>query len=293
MNPCLRLVVIGLAFLAASGARSAVVAAQNSPPYSATAAVLTSPDSAAAAVLTPPDSAAAAVLTPPDSATATAPEWQYEFTPYLWLIGLDGTLTIGPREEEFTASFSDLFAKLRLGLMGVFEARRGQWGLIADGMYFDLGETAAGPGPGGGTIEAGVTEQLYSAAGFWRALDRPAVTLDLIVGARYGRIAADFSIAGGPRDGESRSGSRYWVDAIAGGRAAYRIAPRWRAAGYLEAGAGGSDFTWQALGAVDFQLTNSLAARGGYRYLSIDGGTDRFDCDLAMGGFLLGLGIGF
>jgi opacity protein-like surface antigen len=260
VNTCQRLVVIGLVIVTASVARSAVAAAGSSPP---------------------------------DSTQAPAGEWQFRFTPYLWLIGIEGSVSIGRREEEFAASFSDLFAALELGLMGMFEARRGRWGLIADGMYFDLGPSAPNTGPAGGTITAGIVEQLYSAGGLLRVLDRSGATVDLIAGARYANIDIELVARGGADDGQSRSSRQEWVDAIVGGRGTYPFARRWSAAGYLEAGAGGSDFTWQAQAGADFQLTRSLSARGGYRYLSINSGSGSVDIDLGMGGFVLGLGIAF
>ncbi len=280
MNPCRRLVVIGLAFLAASGAQSPAAAAHGA-------------QSAVAVAQNAPPAAAAAQSAPPDSAAAPAPEWQFEFTPYLWLIGLDGSVSIGSREEEFSVSFSDLFAALELGLMGAFEARRGRWGLIADGMYFDLGPAAPNTGPAGGTLAVEIVEQLYMAGGLVRVLDRSGATVDLIVGARYVNLAVELAARGGLLDGVSRSGRQEWVDAVVGGRGNYPFTRRWSAIVNLEVGTGGSDFTWHALAGADFKVTKSLIARGGYRYLSIDSGSGSVDFDLGMGGFVLGLGIPF
>lgn len=280
MNSGLRSIAIGLAFLVASGAQSPVAVAQST-------------QSAVAVAQNAPPVVAAAQNAPPDSATTRAPEWQCEFTPYLWLIGLDGSVSIGPREEEFSVSFSDLFAALELGLMGAFEARRGRWGLIADGMYFDLGPAAPNTGPAGGTFAVEIVEQLYMAGGLVRVLDRSGATVDLSAGVRYVNIEAELAARGGLLDGVSRSGRQEWVDAVVGARGNYPFARRWSAIVNLEAGAGGSDFTWHALAGADFKMTKSLSARGGYRYLSIDSGSERVDFDLGMGGFILGLGIAF
>src|SRR5262249_61375203 len=64
-------------------------------------------------------------------AAAQNTPFKYQFTPYFWLSGLDGTVGARNRTAEVDASFSDIIDHLDFGLMGAFDPRVGQWPLPA------------------------------------------------------------------------------------------------------------------------------------------------------------------
>src|SRR5262245_16531506 len=75
--------------------------------------------------------------------TTSADAWQFEITPYAWLVGLKGTSQIGnfpPTSTDMSAS--DVIDHLDFALFGLFEARKGRWGLLFDGMYSKLSGAA-------------------------------------------------------------------------------------------------------------------------------------------------------
>ena len=99
----------------------------------------------------------AAVKEPPlqegvaDSVNASAvdgdDEWTYVIAPYFWLLGVDGTASIGPVEADIDESFSDLLDKISYVIETRFEAWKGKWGYTIDLTYGQLEEEADfGPG---------------------------------------------------------------------------------------------------------------------------------------------------
>jgi hypothetical protein len=98
-----------------------------------------------------------------------------------------------------------------------------------------------------------------------------------------------------PGTGNNASGDEAWVDAFGGMRFRIGADEGPGVFGRFDAGAGGSDATWNALVGLDWRIGGWLAFTGGYRWLSIDyssgSGNDRVVYDiLALGPFL---GISF
>jgi hypothetical protein len=231
--------------------------------------------------------------------------WSFEATPYLWAAGLDGDVQAGalPR-TSIDIGFDDIFDNLDFAAMGTFEARHGRWGFLVDAMYIKVSASATarrtGPGPIGATLTATahvkVEQTLFTAAAAYRLAQGPTA-FDLLGGLRYSKVDVDgeigaslFALAGTVK----RSGKKEWVDPIVGFRARHRIADRWALAGYADIGGFGvsSDLTWQVIAGIDYEISKTFSAKGGYRILKVD--YDRGAVyDMKTSGVYLGLGIRF
>jgi opacity protein-like surface antigen len=90
----------------------------------------------------------------------------------------------------------------------------------------------------------------------------------LLAGARYWYIKAGVAV---PPVLDIQSTSSF-VDPIVGVRWHYDIAPRWSVLAYGDVGGFGigSDTTWQMMGAVNYQVKDTMYLSLGYRYLSVD-----------------------
>jgi hypothetical protein len=64
--------------------------------------------------------------------------WAFQLTPYLWMTGFNGILKIRNQTVPVSASFSDIFERLNFGFMGVFDTRKGRFGLLLDTLYTNL-----------------------------------------------------------------------------------------------------------------------------------------------------------
>ncbi len=235
------------------------------------------------------------------------PGWNYELTPYLWLAGMKGDVQAGRLPKtSVDMSFSDVFKVLDFAAMATLEVRKQRWGWLFDAIYIKVSDSASssttGPLGVARSANADVTlkETLLGAAAAYRVSDGPTL-VDLIGGVRYTRIDASATIGASlfAPDGQSvagttsRSGDKSWADAHLGVRVQQPVAERWTLVGYLDAGGGEHDYTWQALAGASYQFSKSLSGKFGYRYLKVDYRKDDFVYDLATKGAYLGVGIAF
>ncbi len=117
--------------------------------------------------------------------------------------------------------------------------------------------------------------------------------VDAFAGLRAWSAETDVSLSGLVTG--SRSSSETWVDPILAARLRSRLAGDLYLNAYADVGGfeAGSDFTWQVYGGLGYQFTDWFRAQFGYRYLDVDYDKDGFIFDVAMQGWLLGLGFRF
>ena len=84
--------------------------------------------------------AAVALLAAAGVVQAAEEGWSFKITPYLWAMGIDGDVGIGPVSVPMDVKFTDAVEDLELGAMLSAEARNGAWGILVDGAYLKLSE---------------------------------------------------------------------------------------------------------------------------------------------------------
>jgi len=236
----------------------------------------------------------------------TSDKWEFEIAPYLFASGLNGTVGMRGVEADVDMSFGDIWDRLDKAFMLLATAQKGDWIFGFDGMYVELDgeQTSSWQGPLGNSntaqLNAEMTEQIYSlSAGRNIAQQNSGSRLDVLGVARYTNLQTKLSLAlttGSdllPDGSRSASAEYDWWDAAIGFRYVAPLSDRWDFVGYADVGAGGSDLTYQVLAGVNWQFTNALSAKIGYRYLYQDYEKDNFKWDMAMSGAFLGLGIRF
>lgn len=229
----------------------------------------------------------------------SADAWHYELTPYLWASRMEGNVKAGPLPKtSVDMKFSDILDSLDAGFMAAFEARKGRWGLLFDGIYMKVSDSARVSQAGltvNGELE--LKQTMLAGAVAYRAMQGD-IPLDLVGGLRYTKIDADaridaslFALAGTVK----RAADRDWTDPYVGLRAIYPVADKWKAVGYVDVGGFGvgSDFTWQGSLGLDYAYSESVTAKLGYRYLKVDYDKDGFRYDMANDGLYLGVGFLF
>jgi opacity protein-like surface antigen len=204
--------------------------------------------------------------------------WHYEFSPYLWAAGLDTSVRIGDLSAERTINASDVLSHLDMGLMGAFEARRGQWGVLFDALYVNLSKDR-------GNTEIEMTQQMYSLAGLWRAVDGP-YTVDLMAGARYNYIRPELKF---PAPLGTRASTKTAIDPFVGVRGSVPVAPRWSLWGHLDAGTlDGSDYAWQLLVGAAYAFSDTGDLKFGYRTYKVKFSDRDFEVRNTEDGVFLG-----
>lgn len=229
--------------------------------------------------------AAGAEGRPPDS----APEgWHTEATLYLYLPSFGGT-TRYPEEPglDFDVSTSQILDSLQMVFMGMLDVRNGKWGGFTDVMFLDLAASKSNTRSftiGNGALPADTTADLnlaikgwsWTLAGEYQVVADPGLRVDLLGGARFFNVRSrlDWAISGslGPispsgRTGSSEAGGPVW-DGIIGAKGSLNLdaGRKWSIPFYVDAGTGGSVYTWQAAAGVSYAFKwGSLSAM--WRYL--------------------------
>lgn len=84
-----------------------------------------------------------------------------------------------------------------------------------------------------------------------------------------------------------------WWDAAIAAKVKAPFADKWNFVGYADIGAGGSDLTYQLKAGVNWQFSQSISAKFGYRHLYQDYTKDDIKWHITTSGMYAGLGIMF
>jgi hypothetical protein len=189
----------------------------------------------------------------------------------------------------------------------LFEARREKWGYGVDGEYVKLTDEDSNSvtGPGGnvtidGAVEVSTSQQLYTGWLGYRVVEGK-VKVDVIGAARYTRLDTDLDVAITLTPpilpgGQTRvSDMRDWWDPLVGARVVVPLGKKWTFVGYGDFGGFGvgSDTTYQAIAAFDWQFSKIASLKFGYRDFYQDFEEDDFVYDMTVAGALVGFGLRF
>jgi hypothetical protein len=235
----------------------------------------------------------------PAGASAADDGWEFTLSPYLWLVGIDGEVTLGRETFEPSVSFGDIWDNLDFALQGYFEASKGKFGLFLDPTYLNLSIDR--------TV-AGVERELESTS--W--LVEFGGLYELWAGPMGEGREASFSLLGGGRyfsqDNEIKLGSgislasdsESVVDPIIGAR--FTVDLHEKVPCLLRGDIGGfgvgSEAAWQIQALLGYRFTPSMTLWAGYRVLDIDveeGDRDSrfFESKVTLSGPIVGFAFAF
>ena len=207
-----------------------------------------------------------------------------DLTVYLWGAGISGNATLGSRDvpqQPVDIDFDDVLDDLEFGYQFHYEGVGEQWGLGVDYTYIKLGNTN----------DAGLSGQVESTLAELFGLYRASQALDILAGVRF--VGLDMRLNDtAVIDAE---GERDLTDFFAGARARLPISDSVLFVMRGDVGTGDSDLVWNALLGVDWHMSDSIALRGGYRWLDYDLEKDdaplEAKLDLTLSGPYLGIGF--
>jgi len=215
----------------------------------------------------------------PATTMAAEDGWQIDATIYAWLAGIDSTTATGGSVD---IPFDTIWDDLDMTFMGALEARKGKWGLRGDVVYLKISaqDSATERVPVFGpitipvTVNADVTmkSRIVTLEGSYRLVDTGRASFSFLGGARNFdldlELNLDLSAFFGSGSLQISESDNVW-DGILGVRGDYRLDDRWYVAYQLDAGAGESELTWQAIGGIGYRLDwcDLLLA---YRHLEYD-----------------------
>jgi hypothetical protein len=220
-----------------------------------------------------------------------ADKWQFSFTPYGWMINVNGDATAAGHTVDINESFFEIVEKSDsiLAWMSYFEARKGKLALFTDLVWMDLsfpGSIDVRRSPfarfpqvvvsvkgraqldyESTIIQSGVAYEVAR----WQNAPQSFTAVDVLGSARYwnqdvslslnvtGTLDIDLQRLGlkfnrSRQIAVARSGDLEWVDPVVGLRVRHQIAPgkNLRLEGDIGGFGAGSDFSWQAVGVYSF-----------------------------------------
>jgi len=251
------------------------------------------------------------LLVAPTTATAQADTpLSVSASVYGWFPDIRGQTRFTPAAGggDFGVDIGDLLENLEFTFQGNVDVRQGRWGGIFDLIYMSVGNTvdAARDGTIGGVrIPAGASAttefdnktRIWTLAGYYRALEQPGLTLDVVGGVRYLDVkqTVDWTFTGNvgqiPVSERTGSGSASVgnLDAIVGlrGRVAFAPGGAWFVPWYVDVGTGESHLTWQAMAGVGyaFKWGEAVAA---WRYMEYRLPSDAAVTNLKLDGPVVG-----
>lgn len=258
----------------------------------------------------------AALLTSGGAASAAGVDmydgqWHYSLTPYAWFPNIHQTIQFstplgGGKTVEVEVKPDSYLDNLEFALMGIFEARKGDWALAMDLVYNDFSDqegkikTVRGP-RGRESLPIDVNANVDIKALIWEGIGSYTVarsdagTLDVFGGVRYLGLETSTDLGfSGPDGVLGRSGStsdkiNVW-DGIVGVRGAVALGEGddWFLPYYLDIGAGNySNWTWQGWAGIGYRFDwGDLVLV--YRNLSYSTSGDEIIEDLRLAGPALG-----
>ena len=234
------------------------------------------------------------LATTPWHAHAAEGEWQHEIAPYMWGSGMNGTARAGDVEGDVDMSFGDIVNSLEFAFMGAYRAQRDQFSVTVDAIYMALSEDVKDPG-GQFKGEVDVDQTALEVDAGWDLSDR----LTLFGGLRYIDLATDIRLKGTDDTRLRDEGSESWIDPVVGARYTHTFNAKWSATlrGDIGGFGVGSQFAWQGIAALRWQVQPNIGIVGAYRYIDIDYSTGKgssyFLYDMAISGPALGVAFSF
>lgn len=253
---------------------------------------------ACAAPLQAADLAAPAPVPAPAPAVKTGDTPVFIATAYLWGSALSGTTSTLPPlpATNIDMSFGDILGHLDGAIMAAGEMRVGRWSVLADVMFTQVTPSGNLPGPLGAGVEVRSRSLTLQGDVLYRLYESQTVDFDAGVGLRYWNLNNRLTIDPGPFPASfSYSQSENWIDPVVAGRIQARLGGPWSLTFVGDVGGFdvGSQFTWQAIGTVNYRWNDNLSLRAGYRALGVDYQKGSFEYDVVMQGPILGASYRF
>lgn len=201
--------------------------------------------------------------------------WQFGVSIYGWFPDIAGetSFTQPGGGSDFEVDIDNILDNLKFTLMSTLEVQKGRWGIITDLIYMDVGDSkndtreasiGGNPLPVNATadVDFDLKSWIWTLAGYYRALDRSGLTLDLLAGTRYLDVEqkVNWDVNGNigsipipDRTGEAKADLKNW-DVIIGlkGRFAFGSRKAWFVPYYFDLGTGESDFTCQGIAGLGY-----------------------------------------
>ncbi|MGX1499601.1 opacity protein-like surface antigen [Labrenzia sp. MBR-25] len=223
------------------------------------------------------------------------PQWRFEVAPYFWAAGMSGQVaSFGAPGAQVNMGFSDILDDLDFSVMVAGEARYDRFSLTTDLIYLKLSTSETTPrGILVSSIGLDSSMTTASALAGYSILERPNVRLDAVLGGRLWSVENTLKFDGGLFGGRSYKDSATWIDAMGGVKGRVDFSDRFYFTGSALAGGGSSNFGWDLMGGLGYEMSDHFSAVAGYRALGVDYQDGDFEFDVTIQGPIVGVALKF
>jgi hypothetical protein len=233
----------------------------------------------------------------PLSSPSVGDAWSFDFVPYLWLAGYEGTFGLPDQPTGAPPTHSDVSFSTHIKAVAMLagQVRYHDFGLFLDGAWLQL-QTEGDSGSSlysGTEIKTDIAYGTLALSYRWR----PATKLqtDLFAGARTWHVSNEIEFKPAQAQEFVVDGSVSWSDPIIGAKLQYNLTKHWFGTMVADVGGFGvgSEISWSAFGGMGYRFANWFSATVGYRFMHVDYDKQKFLMDVNIQGFLVGLGFHF
>jgi hypothetical protein len=234
--------------------------------------------------------------------------WSTAVTLYGWFPSFGGESQYPTVGNPINVSADTIIDNLKFVFMGSLDVHNGRWGAFTDLIYMDVGggkQNTRDFTVGNAGVPVGITADVnldikawvWTLAGEYRVAAGPALTMDVLAGARsiVLKERLNWSITGslGSIGEANRTGAseakETLLDAIVGvkGRYVFGASREWSAPFYFDVGAGGSTSTFQAAAGIGYAFKWGELS-GLWRYLDYNFKSNKAIQDVSFSGPMIG-----
>ncbi len=201
--------------------------------------------------------------------SSTGGDWRVALSIYGWFPGIHGTVGVLGHDAGIHVPFSDLWHTLK-GLIPIaVEADKGRFVMPVDFFWVKLGDDKGIPlnELGQTSVNIHLTESIFTPKVGYRLYDGEHLKVDALGGIRYWYVGQNLTLE---PSGVGNSKSANWVDGVGGARFILPLGEKAAVTVSGDAGAGGANLDYQAVGLLNYNFTPHWGAAVGWRYLYVD-----------------------
>jgi len=207
----------------------------------------------------------------PQASTASSSDdgWRGQIAIYGWFPGIHGTVGVLGHDAGIHVPFSDIFHTLKGIIPIAVELDKGHFVMPVDFFWVKLGDDRGLPFNelGQTSVNIHLTESIFTPKIGYRLVDAEHFKIDALAGIRYWYVGQNLTLE---PSGVGNSRSANWVDGLGGARFIVPLGEKASITAAGDAGAGGANLDYQAVGLLNYNFTPKWGAAIGWRYLYVN-----------------------